>query len=79
MSQPTVAVLHPDNNRIAEAIEYLQSLGVSPTPDPMLKIEPTGQVPQHADYCVFTSETGVDLTATARWEQGETTVCAVGD
>jgi len=45
----------------------------------MLTIEPTGQVPQHADYCVFTSETGVDLAATVGWEQRETTVCAVGD
>jgi len=45
----------------------------------MLTIEPTGQVPQHADYCVFTSETGVDLAATNGWEQRETAVCAVGD
>ncbi|AGB31692.1 uroporphyrinogen-III synthase [Natrinema pellirubrum DSM 15624] len=79
MSQPTVAVLRPDDDRIVEAVEYLQSLDVSPIPDPMLTIEPTGQVPQHADYCVFTSETGVNLVATAGWKQRETTVCAVGD
>ncbi len=35
--------------------------------------------PQHADYCIFTSETGVDLAATAGWKQRGTTVCAVGD
>jgi len=33
MSRPTVAVLRPDDNRIAEAVEYLQSLDVSPIPD----------------------------------------------
>ncbi len=74
-----VAVLRPDDSRIVEAVEYLQSLDVSPVPDPMLAITPTDQVPQHADYCIFTSETGVDLAATAGWEQRETTVCAVGD
>ncbi|MHC3381857.1 uroporphyrinogen-III synthase [Haloarcula sp. H-GB5] len=79
MSQPTVAVLRPDDSRIVEAVEYLQSLDVSPIPDPMLAITPTGQVPQHADYCIFTSETGVDLAATAGWKQRGTTVCAVGD
>ncbi|MFD1635213.1 uroporphyrinogen-III synthase (plasmid) [Haloplanus ruber] len=79
MSQPTVAVLRPDDSRIVEAVEYLQSLGVSPIPDPMLAITPTGQVPQHADYCIFTSETSVDLAATAGWKQQGTTVCAVGD
>jgi len=77
MSRPTVAVLRPDDNRIAEAVEYLQSLDVSPIPDPMLTIEPIDRVPQHADYCVFTSETGVELVATAGWEQRETTICAV--
>jgi len=79
MSRPTVAVLRPDDNRIAEAVEYLQSLDVSPIPDPMLTIEPIDRVPQHADYCVFTSETGVELVATAGWEQRETTICAVGE
>lgn len=79
MSQPTVAVLRPDDSRIIEAVEYLQSLGVSPIPDPMLAIMPTGLVPQHADYCIFTSETGVDLVAKAGWQQRDTTVCAVGD
>jgi uroporphyrinogen-III synthase len=79
MSRLTVAVLRPDDNRIAEAVEYLQSLDVSPIPDPMLTIEPIDRVPQHADYCVFTSETGVELVATAGWEQRETTICAVGE
>jgi len=37
------------------------------------------EFPQHADYCVFTSETGVELVATAGWEQRETTICAVGE
>ncbi len=50
MFQPTVAILRPDDNRIAKAIEYLQSLDVSPVPDPMLTVDPTGQLPQHADY-----------------------------
>jgi len=79
MSQPTVAVLRPDDSRIDEAVEYLQSLGVSPIPDPMLAITSTDQIPQHRDYCIFTSTTGVDLAATAGWEQRETTVCAVGE
>ncbi|QLH82082.1 uroporphyrinogen-III synthase [Halosimplex pelagicum] len=79
MSKPTVAVLRPDDDRIVNAVEYLQSLDVSPIPDPMLTIDPTGLVPQHADYCVFTSKTGVDLAARAGWEQRKTTICAVGD
>ncbi|RDZ61325.1 uroporphyrinogen-III synthase, partial [Haloferax sp. Atlit-12N] len=78
MSKPTVAVLRPDDNRIVEAVEYLQSLDVSPIPDPMLTVTSTGQVPRHADYCVFTSQTGVNLAAAAGWEQRETAVCAVG-
>lgn len=79
MIQPTVAVLRPDDNRIVEAVKYLRSLNVSPVPDPMLTIEPTGQSPRHAGYCIFTSKTGVDLAAADGWEQRETIVCAVGD
>lgn len=78
MPKPKVAVLRPDDNRIVEAVEYLQSLGVSPVADPMLAIRPTGEAPERADYCIFTSETGVEIAAEHDWSPGPATVCAVG-
>ncbi|WP_188884060.1 uroporphyrinogen-III synthase [Halarchaeum grantii] len=78
MPKPKVAVLRPDDNRIVEAVRYLQSLGVSPVEDPMLTICPTGQIPHQADYCIFTSKTGVELAVKQGWRSEGETVCAVG-
>jgi uroporphyrinogen-III synthase len=78
MPKPTVAVLRPDDTRIEEAIRYLQSLGVTPVADPMLTICPTGKQPRQAEYCIFTSTTGVELAVGCGWEPAEETVCAVG-
>ncbi|MFD1643652.1 uroporphyrinogen-III synthase [Halohasta litorea] len=78
MPKPKVAVLRPDDTRIDEAVCYLQSLEVSPIADPMLSICPTGQAPQQAEYCIFTSPTGVKFAEKQGWHQDGTTVCAVG-
>lgn len=78
MTQPKVAILRPDDNRIAEAGQYLQSLGVSPVTDPMLTICPSGQTPRQAEYFVFTSKTGVELAVQQEWRPKGAIVCAVG-
>lgn len=78
MFKPTVAVLRPDDKRITEAIQYLQSLGVTSVADPMLSIHPTGETPEQADYCIFTSKTGVELAARQNWETENATVCSIG-
>lgn len=78
MPKPKVAALRPDDDRIDRAVQYLQSLGVSPVADPMLTISPTGQRPQQAEYCIFTSKTGVELAVEYGWQPNGGTVCAVG-
>ncbi|WP_254536403.1 uroporphyrinogen-III synthase [Halomarina litorea] len=75
-----VAVFRPDDERIAEAIDLLESLGVVPIPDPMLEVAPTGETPREdAEYAIFTSKTGVELVSEAGWTSGEATVCAIGE
>lgn len=75
-----VAVFRPDDERIDEAIELLDSLGATPVPDPMLAIEPTGTAPRiDADFTLLTSKTGVELADRAGWEPGDSTVCAIGE
>jgi uroporphyrinogen-III synthase len=77
---PTVAVFRPDDDRLADAVETLESLGVDPLGDPMLAVEPTGAAPRtDADYTILTSKTGVELAAEHGWNPGETTVCAIGE
>jgi len=44
----------------------------------MLTVSPTGQTPDQAAYCIFTSKTGVEIAAKRGWQPGEATVCAVG-
>ena len=74
-----VAVFRPDDERMDEAVELLESLGADPVADPMLAIEPTGNAPREgADYVILTSKTGVELAAAAGWEPGDSTVCAIG-
>ena len=74
-----VAVFRPDDERLAEAVELLDSLGATPVADPMLAIEPTGATPRSdADYVVFTSKTGIELAAEAGWEPGDATLVSIG-
>ncbi|MFB6070543.1 MAG: uroporphyrinogen-III synthase [Halanaeroarchaeum sp.] len=74
-----VAVFRPDDERIEEAVEVLENLGVEAVPDPMLAVEPIGETPRtDADYVVLTSTTGVELAAGAGWTPGDATLCAIG-
>ncbi|MFB6108131.1 MAG: uroporphyrinogen-III synthase [Haloplanus sp.] len=75
---PRVAVFRPDDDRLAEAVSLLASLGVDPVADPMLSVEPTGATPGEGAYVVFTSKTGAELAAEAGWSPGEATVVAIG-
>jgi uroporphyrinogen-III synthase len=75
----SVAVFRPDDDRLRDAVELIESLGADPVPDPMLAVEPTGNAPREdADYTIFTSKTGVELAADSEWTAGDTTVCAIG-
>lgn len=74
-----VAVFRPDDDRLREAVELLESLGVEPVADPMLAVEPSGEAPRpDAEFTVLTSITGVELAADAGWESAGATVCAIG-
>jgi uroporphyrinogen-III synthase len=74
-----VAVFRPDDERLADAVELLESLGADPVADPMLAIEPTGATPRaDAEYVLFTSKTGVELVAEAGWAPGGARVGAIG-
>ncbi|WP_122089840.1 uroporphyrinogen-III synthase [Halalkalicoccus subterraneus] len=82
MSQETrIAVFRPDDERLAEAVDLLESLGADPIADPMLAVEPTGATPREdTDYTVLTSKTGVELAADAGWRPSDSgAVCAIGD
>ena len=74
-----VAVFRPDDERLTEAVELLDSLGATPVADPMLAIEPTGATPRSdADYVVFTSKTGIELAAEAGWQPSDATLVSIG-
>jgi len=80
MTGPTVAVFRPADDRLDDATELLESLDTEPVPDPMLAVEPTGEVPRDdADYVILTSKTGVELAAEAGWTPGDATLCAIGE
>ncbi len=80
MSSPTVAVFRPDDERATRAAKLLESLGANPVVDPMLAVEPTGEIARSdAEYVILTSVTGVDLVADTGWDPGDATVCAIGD
>ncbi len=72
------AVFRPDDDRLADAVELLESLGAEPVPDPMLAVEPTDATPADGDYVVLTSKTGAELVGAAGWEPGDAAVCAIG-
>lgn len=79
-ARPRVAVFRPDDDRMREAVELLESLGVAPIADPLLAIEPTGATPQErAHFVVLTSKTGVELLAATDWTPGESTLCCIGE
>ncbi|WP_435117651.1 uroporphyrinogen-III synthase [Halolamina sp. C58] len=78
MSRPRVAVFRPDDGRIDDAADLLDSLGAEPVPDPMLTIEPTGETPPDADFVVLTSATGVEILADAGWTPGNAVLCCIG-
>ncbi|USZ66809.1 uroporphyrinogen-III synthase [Halorussus salilacus] len=73
-----VAVFRPDDERLAEAEQLLDSLGADPVADPMLEVRPTGNAPESGEYVVLTSKTGVELAAESGWDPGDATVCAIG-
>jgi uroporphyrinogen-III synthase len=74
--QVRVAVFRPDDERLAGAVELLESLGATPVPDPMLAVESTGNTPEAASYVVLTSKTGAELLSEAGWDpDGATLVC----
>ena len=78
-SEVRVAVFRPDDDRMTEAVELLDSLGATPVADPMLAVEPTGKKPDgDADYVVLTSKTGVELAADAGWQPGGVTLVSIG-
>jgi uroporphyrinogen-III synthase (EC 4.2.1.75) len=78
-SEVRIAVFRPDDDRMTEAVELLDSLGATPVPDPMLEIESTGAVPDDdADYVVLTSKTGVELAADAGWQPEGVTLVSIG-
>jgi uroporphyrinogen-III synthase len=73
------AVFRPDDERIEAAVDLLESLGADPVPDPMLRVEPTGETPREdADYAILTASTGVAVAVDAGWDPGEAAVCAIG-
>lgn len=76
--QVRVAVFRPNDDRLSDAVELLDSLGAIPVPDPMLAVEPTGATPEDAEYVVLTSKTGVELLAEAGWSPGDATLCCIG-
>jgi len=77
-SRPRVAVFRPDDGRLAEAVDRLESMGIEPVADAMLAVEPTGARPRpEADFVVLTSQTGVELLPTD-WSAPDASVCAIG-
>jgi len=76
----TVAVLRPDDGRLAAAAELVESLGATPVADPMLEVSATDAAPREdAELVVFTSKTGVDLAADAGFDAGDAVVAAIGE
>jgi uroporphyrinogen-III synthase len=73
-----VAAFRPDDDRLADAVALLESLGVTPVADPMLAVDPTGDAPRtDAEFTVLTSKTGVERADSEGWEPSGA-VCAIG-
>ncbi|WP_338730172.1 uroporphyrinogen-III synthase [Haladaptatus sp. DJG-WS-42] len=74
-----IAVFRPDDGRLADAVEFIESLGADVLGDAMLEVRPTGNAPRDdGDFTILTSKTGVELAADAGWN-AQGTICAVGD
>jgi uroporphyrinogen-III synthase (EC 4.2.1.75) len=43
---PQVGVFRPNDERMVTAVELLEEYGITPIPDPMLSVEPTGTIPE---------------------------------
>ena len=77
--RPTIAAFRPDDDRMADAVALLESLGTEPLADPMLAVEPTGGLPREdAEYTILTSKTGADLVEGTGWRPGGR-LCAIGE
>ena len=77
--KPTVAVFRPDDDRLATAVELLESMDVQPVADPMLAVQPTGERPRNdGEYTILTSTSGIEIAAEAGWTPGDTTLVAIG-
>ena len=77
--RPRVAVFRPDDERLDEAVDLLESLGAEPLADPLLAVEPTGAAPRtDAEYVVLTSRTAADLLPDD-WSPDGATLCAIGE
>lgn len=74
-----VAIFRPDDERLRDAVGFVDSLGAEPVPDPMLEVKPTGDAPDQGEFVILTSKTGVELAADAGWDPKDATVCAIGD
>lgn len=74
-----VAIFRPDDERLRDAVEFVDSLEAEPVPDPMLEVKPTGDAPDEGEFVILTSKTGVELAADAGWDPKDATVCAIGD
>lgn len=80
MSQEVrVAVFRPDDGRLADAVALAESLGATPVPDPMLAVDPTGDLPDDAEYVILTSTTGVEILADVGWNPGNAALCCIGE
>lgn len=77
---PRLAVFRPDDQRILDAVSYLESRGCTPIADPLLEIVPTDASPRSdAEYVIITSKTGVDRLVTVGWDQQDAILCAIGE
>jgi uroporphyrinogen-III synthase len=73
-----IAAFRPDDDRLADAVSLLESLGAQPIADPMLAVDSTGAAPREdADYTILTSKTGVERADAEGWDPSGT-VCAIG-
>ena len=73
-----IAAFRPDDDRLADAVALLESLGATPIADPMLAVDPTGVAPREdAEFTILTSKTGVERAHAEGWTPSGT-VCAIG-
>ena len=67
----TIAFFRPADERAESAADLIGSLGAEPLSDPMLAVEPTGEVPRSdAAITILTSKTGAELVAETGWTPG---------